>query len=595
MLERELQVAMGTAILHSFGPRIGGVMLPLLGVQKVESFLGQLVSRLLSWIIANVLVDVGEGGWDPIGDKACLPFNVSELISFVNLNQKIRSAEMEVKPIEWMDRGEIGYDPTYYTAKKDNKDYDSKDQQSAAHDKILIPNPFNIEQHFEAAILGLEDRIHQQEEFSDTVAQAQGEASMTTKPYDPDDTSLGDPTPINPTILPGLHLGWGDAKCTHTKREILRNRLFAVLLTKLSYNYQCRKNGNQQEECFVVQMNGKDCHFPDEFVKALMDSGHCIQICPRSAITTFGMACCIKEDDGSWTNVPVAFFLRTGYERSDQRPTYFSAPHGGVDMTIEGPLVGRNPKTGKLQRCDIQFYMAIEGLCAWHSNHNVDVPWIKSISTTDPYTQEEALKAIRMSGLLACTFNSMGSVMNLPFGGYGVLGVCNDTAAIVDFAVRGTTNMYPLLSTGRFLMHTADHLMNTFEKLSAYDDLNVIAKDARRLASAACFMESDIHCSPTQLLGAVRRFDANYPESFFQITDDSREILHQMAKEYEKFLDGGQSSLSTTVAFKDYLVDHTSYQEEFVDEVGEYMPKMIPEEAEELKIAESSDYSLLER
>lgn len=80
LLERELQVAMGTAILQSFGPRVGGALLPILGVQKVESFLGQLVSRLLSWIIANVLVDVGDTGWDPIGDKACLPFNVSELI-----------------------------------------------------------------------------------------------------------------------------------------------------------------------------------------------------------------------------------------------------------------------------------------------------------------------------------------------------------------------------------------------------------------------------------------------------------------------------------------------------------------------------------
>lgn len=40
LLERELQVAMGTALVQSFGPNIGGAMLPLLGVQKVESFLG---------------------------------------------------------------------------------------------------------------------------------------------------------------------------------------------------------------------------------------------------------------------------------------------------------------------------------------------------------------------------------------------------------------------------------------------------------------------------------------------------------------------------------------------------------------------------
>lgn len=135
------------------------------------------------------------------------------------------------------------------------------------------------------------------------------------------------------------------------------------------------------------------------------------------------------------------------------------------------------------------------------------------------------------------------------------MGVCNDTAALVDFAVRGSTNMYPLLSTGRFLMHTAAHLVDTHQKLSKYDDMKVIAKDARRLASAACFMESDIHCSPTQLIGAVRRFNANYPDSFFQITDDSREIMQYMATEYQSFLDttAAQVNEKSEVAFKNYL------------------------------------------
>lgn len=367
LLERELQVAIGSALLQSFGPHIGGAMLPLLGVQKVESFVGQLVSKLLSWIIANVLVDGADDAWDPIGDKACLPFNVSELISFVNLNQKIRSTVMDIPPIEWMTRGEIGYDPSYYTAAvvHDENGMESVNKEScvpndstaSSPDQVLIPNPFIVEKHFETALLGLEDRIRKQEQVTDTAAQALAEPSMTTKTYDPNDRSLPEPTSINPTILPGLYMGWGNAKCTHTKREIVRNRLFAVLLTKLSHNYQCRISDNQ--DCFVVQINNKECQFPDEFVEALMESGHTIECCPRSAITTFGLACCIKETDGSWTNVPIAYFFRTGYERFDQRPAYFSAPHGGMDMKIDGPLVGSDPTTGQPHKCNIQFYMAI--------------------------------------------------------------------------------------------------------------------------------------------------------------------------------------------------------------------------------------------
>ena len=100
--------------------------------------------------------------------------------------------------------------------------------------------------------------------------------------------------------------------------------------------------------------------------------------------------------------------------------------------------MGINQSTGESNNCLIQFYMAIDGMCGWHSNHNVDVPWIEPVATTTNYSQEEALMATRMGGILACVFNQIGTEMDLPFGGYGVLGVCNDTAAIVDFAVRGT-------------------------------------------------------------------------------------------------------------------------------------------------------------
>jgi len=68
-------------------------------------------------------------------------------------------------------------------------------------------------------------------------------------------------------------------------------------------------------------MNGKDCLYPDEFIAALLDSGHTIDVCPRSAITTFGVAVCIKEDDKSRTNVPIGLFfsdrLRTTRSTTD--------------------------------------------------------------------------------------------------------------------------------------------------------------------------------------------------------------------------------------------------------------------------------------
>lgn len=377
-LKRELHVAIGSALLQSFGPRVGGAMLPMLGINKVDSLMGLAVSKLVSWVVANVFVEYGDE-WDPVGDLAAMPLNVSEIIGFVNLNQKLRTtSNMDVPPLEWMQRGEIGFDPTYHTppdgpdgapdggaaqpaAPVDVAAAEDGVGPSDAHDRVIIPNPFVVEEHFERAISGLEDRIRAQASVTQTSAQALAEPVMTTDAYDPEDRSLAKPHPVNPTILPGLHVGWGDAKCTHTKREILRNRLFAVLLNKLSYNYQLRTEGRGHDSCFVVRMGGKSCYYPDDFVEALIDTNHSIEVCPRSATTTFGLAACVKEEDDSWTNIPVAFFFRTGYERYDQRPAYFYCPHGGVDVQIQGPLVGVDDLTGKSRKCNIQFYMAIEG------------------------------------------------------------------------------------------------------------------------------------------------------------------------------------------------------------------------------------------
>jgi hypothetical protein len=96
--------------------------------------------------------------------------------------------------------------------------------------------------------------------------------------------------------------------------------------------------------------------------------------------------------------------------------------------------------------------------------------------------------------------------------------------------------MYPLLSTGRFLMHTSAYLFRMWEIISEFDDMRQEADDTERLARAACCMESDIFCSPAQLAGATRRYLANYPTSYFQLTEDSREAMSNMARQYQAFL-----------------------------------------------------------
>ncbi len=183
-------------------------------------------------------------------------------------------------------------------------------------------------------------------------------------------------------------------------------------MTKLSYNYHLLDKQYRDGDAvkfFTVKYNGTVCRFPEDLVQALLDQGHTIDVCPRSTITTFGIAACVLESDGGWKNIPMALFFRTGYEQYDGKPSYFSAPHGGLDLSItSGPL---------LQHCDIQFYVAIEGLCGWHSNHNVDVPWLRPVSTTEPYDRIQQVQAVRMAALLAVTFNSLATEVSAESAG----------------------------------------------------------------------------------------------------------------------------------------------------------------------------------
>ena len=71
--------------------------------------------------------------------------------------------------------------------------------------------------------------------------------------------------------------------------------------------------------------------------------------------------------------------LNTGFERySDNRPVTFAAPHGGIDFYITGPLIGTT------NSCAMQFYVAFQGLCAFHADHDVILPFKKKAGVGFP-------------------------------------------------------------------------------------------------------------------------------------------------------------------------------------------------------------------
>merc|ERR1719343_1384398 len=101
---------------------------------------------------------------------------------------------------------------------------------------------------------------------------------------------------------------------------------------------------------FAVSIGGKEVVWPEDLIQSLMESGHSIHAKVLLAITNFGNGLCVKEDDGTWTNIPWALLLRSGHEDSQGRPTHCVLNHGGFHLVVDGPLL----------KCECGHHIAID-------------------------------------------------------------------------------------------------------------------------------------------------------------------------------------------------------------------------------------------
>lgn len=335
-LQKELEITIGKFLLDTLGKTYGAAILPILGAGSVAGSIAGISNNISKFLAKCILSDDKEAGdaFDPMS----FDMSLMEVVSFVNLYQKVATpGDDGLTPLEYLSRGENAFG---------DLSYDMDDGE--------FPNTFDLSD-FEKYVKMMEERILEKE-----------------GKYDPNDRSFPAPTLINERLLPGLHLGKGDLKYTHTKREGIEHRLICVLLNKLSYNYyKISLGGSKVEDCFKVVSNGKQCLFPEDLIQALVDCGHTVEVCPRVILTNFGVQLCLKEDDGSFTHIPTAVLLRTGIERTaDRKAAYFAAPHGGMDVNISGPLIGKGSRPAWLQ-----FYVSIGGLCCFHPDEDQDAPW----------------------------------------------------------------------------------------------------------------------------------------------------------------------------------------------------------------------------
>jgi hypothetical protein len=142
---------------------------------------------------------------------------------------------------------------------------------------------------------------------------------------------------------------------------------------------------------------------------------------------------------------------------------------------------------------------------------------------------------------VAVTFSQIATEFDLPFGGYGILGMCNDSATMIDYALRGTTRAYPLLSTGRYLNHVVQYIEMLMlgisnNKLTSVPNLTHAIEDIHCLLQGTSQLPSDLHISPSTLISTSERHNATYGIPLFQNTVEAKLILNEMATFAKKYV-----------------------------------------------------------
>ena len=495
-LQKELEVTLMRTLLKAGGETFGTALLPLVGVGTVSGLLGK-VAHLVSIFFSKCIL-TEEGCKDEVIDPLAFDMSLLEVISMINMNQKFNppssnKSTAKVTPLEYLQRGENAYKEAY-----DNGDGS-------------FPMKFDVDKDFDLYVTLMEDRLREKGD------------------YDPQSKKFSPSKPVHERLLPGLHIGQGDLDYTHTNRESIQHRLTCLLINKLAYNYYRLSQGSRIDDCFKVICDGKECLFPEEFIQALVDCGHRVEMCPRVIISTFGLELCVKEPDG-WSYIPTSVWFRTGVENVKGKAAYLAAPHGGIDLRISGPIIGSTKEAW------LQFYVSIGGLTCFHDDRDRDAPWAAKKSLAQVYSHDMAIQAMRMMGLISVAFNRIASELDLPYGGYGVLGMCNDSATLVDYALRGETNSYPLLSTGRYLNHIVDYLINFKEELQSNEltksNLEFAVKDLTALIRSTSHLPSDLHITPVSIIDTAKRYKNSYLP-VFEKTVEAEAILDEIAKRRE--------------------------------------------------------------
>jgi hypothetical protein len=108
------------------------------------------------------------------------------------------------------------------------------------------------------------------------------------------------------------------------------------------------------------------------------------------------------------------------------------APHAHHNVWIKGPEFD-----GQLK-----FYMGVDNGTAFRAQSTIPRAWSGGKATYTIEAEDDVVKVLSLAGQLRKKWLAAGK--DLPMMGYGRIGVCTDSTAILEYALKGTATLFPL-------------------------------------------------------------------------------------------------------------------------------------------------------
>ena len=165
----------------------------------------------------------------------------------------------------------------------------------------------------------------------------------------------------------------------------------------------------------------------------------------RASVASFGLGASQPVESGGWRQIPLAVPYRTGLEDEHNQEILALLPHCSFEMELK-------PQKG--DSFLLQYYQGIEGVNGWAAMNDLHRPWQNDRHNGtvaypgEPFTGQRLSDAMEFTELMAAVHNLAASTDHLHLGGYGALGYCIDSTALLEHGLNGSSSLFPITLGG---------------------------------------------------------------------------------------------------------------------------------------------------